>query len=46
MAKNGIRIMNKVDKKLAHELTDSLWSVLVISSKYQINIDEEFNKNR
>jgi len=44
MAKKGLRSIDEVDKKLAHELADCLWSVLVISSKYQIDIGEEFNK--
>lgn len=42
MAKHGLRTMEDVDKKLAHELADCLWSVLVLASKYSIDIGKEF----
>lgn len=35
MAKHGLREMDNVDAKLAHELSDCLWSVLVIAKKVQ-----------
>ena len=44
MAKHGLREMEKVDEKLAHELSDCLWSVLVLAGKYNINLSEEFTK--
>lgn len=44
MAKHGLRAMDEVDSKLAHELSDCLWSVLVLASKYNINLSEEFLK--
>ena len=44
MAKHGLRAMDDVDTKLAHELSDCLWSVLVLASKYDINIADEFMK--
>ena len=44
MAKHGLRAMDNVDEKLAHELSDCLWSVLVLASKYGINLSEEFIK--
>ncbi len=44
MAKHGLRAMDDVDNKLAHELSDCLWSVMVLSSKYDINLSEEFMK--
>lgn len=44
MAKHGLRYMESVDQKLAHELADCLWSVLVLASKYKIDIGKEFNK--
>lgn len=44
MAKHGLRDMDDVDAKLAHELSDCLWSVLVLASKYNINLSEEFAK--
>jgi NTP pyrophosphatase (non-canonical NTP hydrolase) len=44
MAKHGLRGMDDVDTKLAHELSDCLWSVLVIADKYKINLAAEFTK--
>lgn len=44
MAKHGLRDMDDVDKKLAHELSDCLWSVLVLASKYNIDLASEFMK--
>lgn len=44
MAKHGLRAMENVDEKLSHELSDCLWSVLVLASKYNINLSEEFMK--
>lgn len=44
MAKSGIREMPDVDRKLAHELSDCLWCVLVLSRLYGIDIGREFMK--
>jgi NTP pyrophosphatase (non-canonical NTP hydrolase) len=44
MAKEGLRAMDEVDEKLAHELADCLWCVLVLSHKYGIDIEKEFMK--
>lgn len=44
MAKHGLRDMDDVDAKLAHELSDCLWSVLVLASKYNIDLSTEFMK--
>jgi NTP pyrophosphatase (non-canonical NTP hydrolase) len=44
MAKHGLREMDDVDDKLAHELSDCLWSVLVLASKYRIDLPKEFMK--
>lgn len=44
MAKHGLRKMDDVDQKLAHELSDCLWSILVLASKYDINLTAEFQK--
>lgn len=44
MAKHGLRHMDDVDAKLAHELADCLWSVLVLADKYNIDLAREFNK--
>lgn len=44
MAKHGLRDMEDVDAKLAHELSDCLWSVLVLADKYNIDLAAEFLK--
>lgn len=44
MAKHGLRDMNDVDAKLAHELSDCLWSVLVLAQAYNIDLAAEFMK--
>jgi NTP pyrophosphatase (non-canonical NTP hydrolase) len=45
MAKEGIRDGDNIDKKLAHELSDCLFSLLVLSDKYDIDIEKEFLEN-
>lgn len=44
MAKQGLRHMEDVDVKLAHELADCLWSILVIADKYGVELAKEFEK--
>jgi len=44
MAKHGLRGMDDIDAKLAHELSDCLWSVLVLADKYKIDLAAEFAK--
>lgn len=44
MAKHGLRAMKDIDRKLAHELSDCLWSVLILASKYGIDLSAEFQK--
>lgn len=42
MAKSGIREKADIDAKLAHELADCLWSILVLARKYDIDIEQAF----
>ncbi|NTW15679.1 MAG: nucleotide pyrophosphohydrolase [Candidatus Moranbacteria bacterium] len=42
MAKEGVRVAENVDEKLAYELADCLWSVLVLSGKYGVDIEKSF----
>lgn len=42
MAKSGVRNIENTDKKIAHELSDCLWSVLVLSNKYGIDLEASF----
>lgn len=42
MAKSGSRPVADVDRKLAHELADCLWSVLVLANLYGVDLEQEF----
>ena len=43
MAKEGKRrVPENIDAKLQHELGDCLWSLLIISDQYGINLEQAF----
>ncbi len=42
MAKSGARPTDDVDRKLAHELSDCLWSVLVLAKLYDVDLEKAF----
>lgn len=42
MAKENLRDIPDVDEKLAHELADCLWSILIIANHYGLDLDKEF----
>lgn len=42
MSKEGSREISNVDDLLAHELCDCLWCVLILSHKYNIDLEKEF----
>lgn len=42
MAKENLRDIADVDAKLAHELADCLWSVLIIAGYYGLDLDKAF----
>jgi NTP pyrophosphatase (non-canonical NTP hydrolase) len=42
MAKAGARSVADVDRKLAPELSDCLWSVLVLARSYGLDLEREF----
>jgi NTP pyrophosphatase (non-canonical NTP hydrolase) len=42
MAKSGTRPITEADRKLAHELADCLWSVLVLANRYEVDLEKEF----
>jgi NTP pyrophosphatase (non-canonical NTP hydrolase) len=42
MAEDGIRTIADSKSKLAHELADCLWSVVVIAEKYGVDLEESF----
>ena len=43
-SKEGIRKAQDVDSKLAHELSDCLWSIIVLANKYDIDLEKSFVK--
>lgn len=45
LAKQGIRQIDDVDEKLAHELSDCLWSIIILAQLYNIDLETAFVKN-
>ena len=45
LAKEGYRTIEDVDAKLAHELADCLWSVLVLADEFGVDLEKEFFSN-
>jgi NTP pyrophosphatase (non-canonical NTP hydrolase) len=41
-AQNGKREIEDSQEKLAHELSDCLWSILIIAKKYNIDLEKAF----
>lgn len=41
-AKNGVRAIDDVDEKLAHELADCLWSVIILADAYGVDLEQAF----
>lgn len=44
MAKEGVRDIENVDEKLEHELADCLYSIFVLASNYNIDLEKSFLK--
>ncbi len=42
MAKTGVHSADDLDAKLAHELADSLWSVLTLAKLYEVDLAQAF----
>ncbi len=42
MAKSGARHVDDLDRKLAHELSDCLWSVLVLARLHGVDLERAF----
>jgi NTP pyrophosphatase (non-canonical NTP hydrolase) len=44
MAKEGYRQLGdkNINEELAHELSDCLWALFVLASKYNIDVEKEF----
>lgn len=42
LAKNNYRKIPDFDKKIAHELSDCLWSILIIADELNLDLESEF----
>lgn len=42
MAHNGIRNIAEANSKMAHELADCLWSIMILSQCYGIDLEQTF----
>ena len=45
MAATGSRVIDGVDDKLAHELSDCLWAVLVLARRLGVDLGAAFERN-
>jgi len=45
IAKEGMMKIENIEEKLEHEISDCLWSILVLAKEYNINVEEAFLKN-
>jgi NTP pyrophosphatase (non-canonical NTP hydrolase) len=43
-AKEGVRQYEDLDNKLAHELSDCLWSIIILANKYGVDLEAAFVK--
>ncbi len=43
-AKNGVRDVDDVEEQLSHELSDCLWSVIVLADRFGIDLPAAFVK--
>lgn len=44
LAQSGVRDIENANEKIAHELSDCLWSILVLADKYEVDIEKSFLK--
>ncbi len=42
LAESGVRAIDDSKAKLAHELSDCLWSVLILAHLYEVDIEQSF----
>lgn len=42
--KEGMRDIDQVDEKLAHELSDCLWALISIATLYEVDLEKSFLK--
>lgn len=42
MAKDGLRDIEDIDKRLAHEFGDILWNVIMLAEMYDVDLEKSF----
>ena len=42
--KECVRRIDDVDNALGHELSDCIWSIIVLADKYGVDLEKSFNK--
>ena len=42
MARSNFRNIDAVDTKIAHELSDCLWSVIILANELNVDLEHEF----
>jgi NTP pyrophosphatase (non-canonical NTP hydrolase) len=42
MAKENLRPLDNIDARLAHQLADCLWCVLVLADQYDVDLEKSF----
>ena len=42
MAANSVRSIDNTEEKLAHELADCLWSVIVLAQAHKVDLEAAF----
>lgn len=45
MSIENMRLIDDDRAKLGHELSDCLWSIIVLADYYEVNIEEQFKEN-
>lgn len=45
LVQNGVRAIPEARAKLAHELSDCLWSMIVLADRYGIDLESAFLEN-
>lgn len=44
-SKEGVREIENVDEKLSHELSDCLWSVIILADEFKVDLEKSFISN-
>lgn len=45
MSKEGIRDIDNVNEKIKHEISDCLWSIIILADKFNVDLENSFINN-